>query len=541
MRLLRAISFLSTAALVWLTTSCGDPLEDFQVHFSPEFYDYTVAVWITDIANPDELIDGASIAIEGRDAARVFNYDGNRDIEVIDGRVTMIIGPGPEPSEDNPIQYTVKISKNGYQDRYEPIAVYPDQTYQNRVVPILSTTNLPQGAHFATTTASLNPDGSLAADLSLDVAPSGNQAMSISLPAGVTFFDENGNQLTGSALEVEVLGIEEGVDANIAMRLGTSTNQLLIRDGIIDTAFIPPSGFLRVKMSVGGIKVKSFGSGSLSFKIGVPNSALNWKSGETVEQGDSVLFLSRTEGSNLWEEIGFGEIEILNGELSVNGTTSHLSDKTYSTGIYAAFTNYFHINSNGHGINSYKIELGNDNQFHTIAHVQNQGGVGNTVFAYRSPRGASRTFQIRFEVETPKETFDWNDIGFISGGQTATNRHYIVLPQAPPPYKATVQLYCENSVDEDGNPTSYLYPPVGTMIWLSESGFFDNIVPTYIVQTEKWNEFVSSEVEAGQTVNITAVTPDGGGYIKLGHTLVQDEVFTEQVETKNCDYLSGGN
>ena len=42
---------------------------------------------------------------------------------------------------------------------------------------------------------------------------------------------------------------------------------------------------------------------------------------------------------------------------------------------------------------------------------------------------------------------------------------------------------------------------------------------------EKWNELISHEVEAGQTVNITALTPDGGGDIKFGHTLLQNGVF----------------
>lgn len=558
MSLLRALSFLSTAALIWLTTSCGDPLEDFQVHFSPDFYDYTVAVWITDITNPDELLDGASIAVEGRDAARVFNYDGNPGIEVIDGRATMIIGPGQEPTQDDPIQFTVKISKSGYQDRYEPIAVYPNQTYQNNVVTILSTTNLPQGAHYTTTTASLNPDGSLAADLSLDVAPSGNQAMSISLPAGVTFFDEVGNQLTTGNLEAEVIGYEEGSEVNLAMRPGSSVTQVIQNSsGNVDSIAMEPSSFLDIKMKIGGVSVKSFENGELSFELEVPSNSLDFSDGSYIEVGENVQLVSLNDESTIWENIGESTVSSKNGRLFVEGKSTHLSKKTYFRNFLSNSRGlYFAVRSNGHVVQTVKTEIRNPNssQWVDLGKSMDYGSAtrfdykigsfgyfesGDKVFRWLVPGWVDPQADVRVTVVTIRGDFGPSE--YETAYRADLDITAIDLPQAPPQYKATVQLYCENSVDENGNPTAYLYPPVGTMIWLYEGDFPSTIWPTYIVLTEKWNSFSTNVFEAGQTVNVYAQTLDGGGYLKLGHTLVQNEVFIEQVETTNCDYLSGGN
>lgn len=311
--------------------SCTSPTKDFDVHISPTFYKYVIEVELFDIVNPDaQFSEKPSIEISGADAAGIYNIDGTKNFEVNFGSLQLIVARSLEPIAGDPVDFQVKFSSNSYQEVTLPISIGEEDYFLKYDLGMLNPNNLPTGITTSSKSGSVGTNGQLSQPVVITAGSNDSLSkVKLTVPNTITFQDANGNAVTGSQLDVNILSLSDTSSAaQQALPNGGGIIQQVVINGVSSSQILPPSSTFKVDMSLGGTSVKKFSGDGITMKIDVPSIMYNEEAGRNYQAGDSISLLSNSDGASNWEPDGtFLVKDDGQGKLYVDAKVRHLSWK----------------------------------------------------------------------------------------------------------------------------------------------------------------------------------------------------------------------
>gem|GEM_PF-2123850 len=336
--------YLSLLALVILTFACTKPdeiLDDFQVNISPTFYTYVVEVGIEDLVDPTvEITDPITITIGGKDAAVIYNIDGTKNYDVNFSTIQLMIPRDAEPTEGNPVEFTIRLEANNYQATELAFAVREGESFNSDVARMLNLNNLPNSIGSTSANGGIDPTtNTLAQPLVVNAGSQDSLAkIQITIPTDVKFLDADGNEIVGkrggTGLNVNVLSLSDSSEASQqALPNGTGLIQLVEdADGNIDTVLLEQGSTFNITMDLDGVPVRGFSGGKTSGGVGtrmpITDDAWNVEFDRPYQEGDSVSLMSLSEGDANWEGDDRSFVikkDPATDELYVDANITHLS------------------------------------------------------------------------------------------------------------------------------------------------------------------------------------------------------------------------
>lgn len=573
---MKALKFILVAGLVWLTNSCGNPLEDFAVHMGASSYNQILNVVVHDFDDPDNYLTGASLSISGPNSDAVYAYDATKTYDISDGYTSLILNPSFDNKEG--AFFNIKIEKAGYFTKTVPIIIAASSPITDVDINLISEMALPLGASRASSTQALSGQGALVSNFTLNIAPTaGVNGAQISLPAGTEFYASNGNRLMGNSLEVETIYFEGYMP--LVKEFKPSFDGLLPFESPDSNYAIFDEGnpVLKINMTIDGQVVKSFQNGVIQFSFDLPADAPNVKEDRALLVGDSVQLISNDENSQTWEVLGSTVVESGPFGLRVVGESSHLSIKSFSMASLGNKMYFFFAHPDGTPVQIKSVkgifELSNGksieqkkNKLETykvpsslvsdlgwsidrLEKFKGQTYYGGTFSAYGLfldglISGNAIPQNVTIEIETPNGTFNTYTLvdkvlkrtkGFTLSN-TNTVHHYIMLEPLgleESPLKAQHRISCTK------NPNLILYPPIGTKIKVWESFAKEDLKTEYVIPEKNWTQF-EAYVESGQEYWVEAYLPLLPNVPLFSRSIVirENEIHPIELTDAECNVLS---
>ena len=124
------IKKMAFALLLLLPLACKKPTENLKIVVDTNIIKYTALIRITDAANPSVTPANAAITISGPAANDVYEVSGKKNLTVVNGIITIGLGPSVTPEANSPISCTAQISAPGYVTQTQTITFTSGQMQQ---------------------------------------------------------------------------------------------------------------------------------------------------------------------------------------------------------------------------------------------------------------------------------------------------------------------------------------------------------------------------------------------------------------------------
>jgi hypothetical protein len=323
----KLLSFL--LVVVFVMNGCRNPAYEVNVLFDAQVITYKAGLQLTD-ASGGALPGNIDVTVTGTDAGAIYDFSGTKKIYSPNGIVTLGVHPKQIPTTGKPLSFNVIVKIPGYEEKNIPMTIAVGQFNQDiKGITMVKTTvptpytsvvvkDFPLGAGGATTS------------ISSFSTPSTNnvpQTTSISIPAGTTFKDANGNLLTGGSLTAQAINFDASDPALVSLFPGgsLSASNVIGKDGTVGDVFFSPAGFTDITMFVGGVEVKQF-STPINVSIQVDPTFKLEGSATAIKAGDmlSVYSYQVSTGQFKYETEVAASLDG-SGKLAIPFTTNHLT------------------------------------------------------------------------------------------------------------------------------------------------------------------------------------------------------------------------
>ncbi|CAM3701565.1 hypothetical protein MUGA111182_04060 [Mucilaginibacter galii] len=117
------------AILLLSVFSCKKPTENIKLVVDTDILKYTAFIRVTDAAN-GTLPANAKITISGAAADNIYEISGKKNFNLVQGVVTIGLGPALTPTASNPVTCTATITANGYTTATRTITFTADKSQQ---------------------------------------------------------------------------------------------------------------------------------------------------------------------------------------------------------------------------------------------------------------------------------------------------------------------------------------------------------------------------------------------------------------------------
>ena len=322
----RLISLLAIAALSLL--SCTSPTKDFDIHISPTFYKYVVNIDLREAKNPQNSFTGTvTIDISGQDASAIYSIDGTKNFNLNHGSIQLIVARKSEPMAGAPLNFRVGIKANNHKPVSLPIQIAQDDYYLSYSLTMIDLDNLPDGIGSTNGSGSVT-GGTLTQPIIITANSTDNLSkVTMTIPTTTTYTDANGNAITGSQLNVNILSLSDtSVGGQAALPDGTGLIQKVDVDGEVLDLLLEPSATFEIDMDMDGQNITNFNGSGVKMEISVPDIMYNEDAGRNYQAGDSISLISHSEGAQAWQDEGTYLVQDDGqGGLMVDPNITHLS------------------------------------------------------------------------------------------------------------------------------------------------------------------------------------------------------------------------
>ncbi|GAB2694504.1 hypothetical protein GCM10027037_17520 [Mucilaginibacter koreensis] len=127
------------ALLLILPFACKNPTDNLKIVVDTNIIKYTALLHITDSADPGKAPANTTITIGGSAASNIYEASGKKNFTVVNGVITIGLGPAASPTAGNPLSCTVQISAPGYTTTTQTVTFTADQTQQVINIPLVKT------------------------------------------------------------------------------------------------------------------------------------------------------------------------------------------------------------------------------------------------------------------------------------------------------------------------------------------------------------------------------------------------------------------
>ncbi|OYU93075.1 MAG: hypothetical protein CFE21_21875 [Bacteroidetes bacterium B1(2017)] len=328
---------------LFLLLSCKDllnidPTKDLKLMLNYKPADSYIEAQVKD-ANTGKIIsDNITIQIIGTHTDKITNFEGEAKTLYTKKGPSVYIGLKKlVPSQENPVDFKVLISANGYLKtsqniRMTSLSALPIDIFMVKL------SDLPEGATAKQSNVSTKADGAVAQNQVVAVQ-NGSLATNLNLSEGTIGKDNQGNIVSG-ILQTTMVSFSGGSaearksfpGGNTITMAETSTGEKNVRGSLI------PKSFVSIEMKNSeGKKATTFNK-NLGINIEITEKTINPYTKTIAKVGDKFPVYTYNEDLGTWKYDGDGTVEQKNGKLSVNFLSNHLSWFGITEHDYYSFT-----------------------------------------------------------------------------------------------------------------------------------------------------------------------------------------------------------
>lgn len=317
-------SFFILVILFVISSSCKNPIDNFNVHINPAFYDYVVDIELSEIGGDQiSATEPFTIAISGEDAQYVYASNGTKNYSVQNNSIQLILEKDAVPQPGDPLNFTISLESNVYKSKSLDISILEEDYYYTDFIELLNTNKPIIGANVASTTLDLST-GSLTSPQTFNAqSDDGSSEIALNIGTNVGFLNSQGIGLSGN-LDINIMSFSDtsslGQEALEAL-----TPTTIILDGTTDDLEQEASPTFQINMTVGGERVTNFQNAGISTRISLPNDMINPNTLVPFSSGDSLGLISYTEGESDWKFENDLEVKSDANGIFVEPELSHLS------------------------------------------------------------------------------------------------------------------------------------------------------------------------------------------------------------------------
>lgn len=327
------ISLSIVIIMIAIISSCKsfeEITDDFDIVFNNSIFKQQIVVEIFDPVDQSNLNGSNVLKVEviGTDADKIVTDAGNdaNTAKVVNGAISLAVNPNKNTTGD-PVEFMLKISGDNYLTTTVPVFLSSTDSIATISANVVNKLNTPNGIDYVKSTESL-VNNTLSNDITFETSGSKAGTKSeISIKAGTKFKDINGNDISGGALESEVVHFNSSNPESLASFPGGFMPQEVTDESgnKVEDAYFETAGFVSVDMKVGNTEVKQF-SEPITIKMKVASDYINPETGNIIKVGDEIPIWSYSKDDGKWDYHTKGTVtRDANNNFEVVYTTTHLS------------------------------------------------------------------------------------------------------------------------------------------------------------------------------------------------------------------------
>ncbi|GAB5520491.1 MAG: hypothetical protein RhofKO_27420 [Rhodothermales bacterium] len=298
--------------------------EGVKLYVDTDFLQHVATIQVMNADGTGDPVDNVVLTASGTGADQLFRLDGKKELKPVDGFLNLGVLPGNEPSEAEPLTFTLTARANGYITSARAFAVIDAESPAYQSLQLVEIANPPAGT--SASQASVSADGSGTTAAATRVQTSATTSATVDIPAGIQLLDASGSPV-GGTVQVSAVQYDPRSDASAA--LPTTSTQGVDANGnsLGDVFYIDPStalGAITIEMSAGGNEVSRFSS-PITVSYDVPADLVNPATGTPYKAGDQSDVWSFDETNNRWVKETQATVVDNGGVLQATYAQSHLS------------------------------------------------------------------------------------------------------------------------------------------------------------------------------------------------------------------------
>lgn len=365
--------------------------DDFVVTVNAEPVLSKVNLQIFDANGGKDIASKVTINFEGENADQIYAINGSKTFNVDNGFITVGVNTNYPVSIENPLKILANISADGFISKSREIT-FDGADIREEQISLLQKENLPKAIILETVTETLSGNATVS-EINVSITSNTNteEITEFTIPANTSFYDENDNLITGSAVDAEFQTFdaespdEDDVPAadenpeiytggndefpgglNLDGDFSSKTNPIknALNQKLDESYLIPVTNLWCFYLYVNGRKVYRFSNPTLVRNY-IYNNAFNPNTNQPAKVGDalSVYYFNRTT----WQKE-----KLTNAIIQRDGRGFYVEFTAPRSGVYPIG---FEVNFNHSctSINSVKFVNNGRRSFYwyTVAHKSN--------------------------------------------------------------------------------------------------------------------------------------------------------------------------
>jgi hypothetical protein len=283
-----------------------------------------ITIKVADAANLANTPTDLTVAIEGRDKAKIFSYLGESKIKVVNGDIILGVKTSDMPTVAAPLQFTVVLTAPNYVTVRKDYNLTASYDLSNDNVMMVNLATPPAGVSVQTTSFATTAAGT-AADVPLASPLTGGKVEQASfvVKAGTKPLAADGTVLTG-AIETQLIHYDTRTDASVGSFANGFTNMTVKSGATTTQKTFTPAGFYSLSMTSGGKDVSTL-STPMDVVVDVDPDLYNEEKGRKIQVGDMLDIVSQNNGESAWNAEGQASVVSVGGKLKLAYKQPHLS------------------------------------------------------------------------------------------------------------------------------------------------------------------------------------------------------------------------
>lgn len=327
------ITLAMAIASIAIITSCkgfDEITEDFDIVINNSVFKQQVLVEVFDPVDQSNLNGSSVLKVEvmGEDADKIVTDAGNNvsTLKVVNGAIALAVNPNKNTNNE-PVQFMLKITGDNYLTTTIPVFLSEQDSVATFSANVVNKLNTSKGIDYVKSEESL-VNNTLTSDVSVETSGSkAGTTSKITIKAGTIFKDINGNNISGSKVESEIVHFNSNDTESLASFPGGFMPQEITDENgdKVNDAYFETAGFVSIDMKIGNKEVKNF-SEPITIKMQVAPDFINPETGNTVKVGEEIPIWSYSKDDGKWDYHTNGKVtKDSNNNFVVEYTTTHLS------------------------------------------------------------------------------------------------------------------------------------------------------------------------------------------------------------------------
>lgn len=382
------ISVVLIAMLGLLQITCKKPNTGLTFNIRSDVMKYTVLVRFVDPTTGAAPTGMHQLSITGDNASEIYEISGSKSFTVLGGQIPLGLDPNTVPAAGVPKKFNIVAVADGYLSVNIPVVMRENNFQQIITVNMVNLAHPPAGVSVVSKHFTL-VNGQLPAAVSL-ATPATNgkvDSISLSLPAGLKFYDANNVQLTGSNVFVQVVHFDNRAQTSLSCFPGGGnpiSSNIKDASGAITSGFFTTLGYSDIYMSVGSTEVRNFND-SVRMTMTLNDTTNDLSTGAHITTGSTLKVHSYRVETGQWQYEANRPVESSGSRLVIKHATTHLT--TYTFGFLTD------VCSNPPPL-TITYAPGNTQQFTGIIHLKNIPADDNNNYAVSDITISGQSFPI---------------------------------------------------------------------------------------------------------------------------------------------------